>query len=56
MNLAAVMVFVEEPNSKQKQNSKPRRTYKLVFRTSPIGSTLLVCENADFGSRRQEHY
>jgi hypothetical protein len=49
MNLAAVMVSVEEPNSKQKQNSKTRRTDKLVFRTSPIGSTLLVCENADFG-------
>jgi hypothetical protein len=49
MNLAAVMVSVAEPNCKQKQDSKTRRADKLVFRTSSIGSTLLVCENADFG-------
>jgi hypothetical protein len=49
MNLAAVMVSVAEQNFKQKQNSKTRRADKLVFRTSPIGSTLLVFENSDFG-------
>jgi len=49
MNLAAVMVSVAEPNFKQKQDSKTRRADKLVFRSSPIGSTLLVFENSDFG-------
>jgi hypothetical protein len=49
MNLAAVMVSVAEQNFKQKQNSKTRRADKLVFQTSPIGSTLLVFENSNFG-------
>jgi hypothetical protein len=35
MNLVAVMASVEEPNSKQKQNSKTRRTDSGYFELVP---------------------
>ena len=41
MGLEAVMVFVADPNSKQMQHSKTRRTDMLVFRTRPIACSML---------------
>jgi len=46
---------VAEPESKQKQHSKNRRTDMLVFETRPITCLmLLICENEDF--RSKEHH
>ena len=42
MKLVAVIVSLANPNSKQKQHSKTRRTDMFVFRTSPMTYSMLL--------------